>query len=502
MSHAHTTDAAVPSRPLAVQQDRVHLSILASRRPPRRHLARWLHEQLDLDQPDFLATCIHKQLTTAAQRKANPKTSVPSPLAGVVIGKAAHPALYAAFFHLVKAGVMTEHQCTALQHGMPFAGVSDERVQVKARDFIDPLVLYTREGADVDLGAEGALSRLISLRSTHSRLLDGEQVQSRGERLAEKEKTFAHADVEVINENLRGDVQEQEGLVLPRGTDLRQIQAVADLIQNDKLRGRVLAALDRLDEVGDQERTYLFSSGEPAFKTRTMPLAAKWQPYTKTQERDDWNEAVPVRPARPRRSPVRSSKRVVSQRTYDQLQQQLAALKVRQEQLIHDMAVALGDGDLSESSFYDETRTALMDVQHALSTLEAQLLDVEAGDVQDSNIGRTFSLTIAGQTRTVLLTDGQPKIGEVSTVSPLGQQLLTAQPGEQLTITTPVVTTVPGIRLELEVVGTIHKRLDRPAGVRAPLLLDTLTQYKATRVPVRQEHHSSKQIPVQVLSIS
>lgn len=72
------------------------------------------------------------------------------------------------------------------------------------------------------------------------------------------------------------------------------------------------------------------------------------------------------------------------------------------------MGSAIEDGDLRESAAYDEARTRMFETDAAISQLERDLLDVEPGDV-DSNIGRTFEITIAGVPKTVRLTDGHPR---------------------------------------------------------------------------------------------
>ncbi|GGR12817.1 GreA/GreB family elongation factor [Deinococcus ruber] len=504
-----TTNQEQPTPSLIVQNGRVHLSVAQRFLPPKREKARWLQALIHRENPDFLNDCCIRQEAAAqertnAYRKGSTGTKTPAPLVGVVLGKQAAPDLYTAFFDVIKAGVIERHQSRAIREGMSFAGVkTGDRVMVTPHDFIDPLTLITREGNDTDLKAEAALMRLTRSRFEIARIHAGEEVKSKGEELAEKEKTFAHADVDLLGEALRRDIFEQEHIILPSGTNLRELRAALDGITDPFLRTRALDKMDRLDAVDDRERVYLHASGDPAFRTRKQALPEQWKPMTRTEDR--WEpplaEPSPVQASVNTKRPVQSTRIKVSRETYDQLLATIEHLKTRLEQLTSDMAVALQDGDISESSFYDETRDALMNVQHDLAQREANLLDVEIGDVSDTNIGCVFTLLLDGQERQVELTDDLPKIGHVSTSGPLGKQLLHAKPGDILTVTATATAIKPTTLMIPESTGTRVVHLERPTGVLKPLLPEMLTFYRAKQVPAQQLISTSKDIAVQVLSI-
>lgn len=425
-----------------VVADRLHLEVLASQRPPKTQLARWVQTRLDELAPGFLADCI------ARQEAAYGKEGKAAPLAGVVVGN--HPALKAAFFHAVKAGQMQLRQQRHITEGIVIAGVSSDPIKLKTEDFISPLIVqgdggnpvaFALGGPEVDTRAESALERLNNAPWTSVAVYDGEQEESRADSAARKEKTFAHADVDLLSHELRRDVYDAEGVTLPFAADVGLISQAAAAIASPKLREKVLTALDRAGEVQTTERLY-FSGGQPAFRMRRCTPAAKWQPPEAV------NSRVPASPLagysafddaptpRAARFAVTPTGNLISALSHARLLEEQSALLSQHEQLLRDMKAALADGDISESSFYDQAREALLGNQTRRAQLDTTLADAVIGDVSDTNIGRALTICIDGQTRTVTLTDGHPRIGEVSVAAPLGRALLTAVGGEEFAVST------------------------------------------------------------------
>ncbi|WP_230289355.1 transcription elongation factor [Deinococcus sp. 14RED07] len=474
--------------------DRLDLAQLAPH-APKRNVADFLRRTID---PDFLERCVDKQASVAAQRAAARKrgddVTITAPLAGVLIGtKQQYPALYEGFFALVKAGVMARHQRTAITEGMPFAGVkSGDRVAVTERDFIDPLTVHTREGVDIDLRAESALVRLSRSWMEVDRVFNAETVLSRGEAGALEATQFAHSEYQVLSESLLTEVLDVEGLLIPWDASPRDARALAETISDTYLRTRVLAALDQMDGVDDSRRVYLHSEGQPAFRVRKIAPVEKWKPYTPTPPQRTVPEPTPQK-RRPSRTTT-AKQRVVSVAAHADILTRLSALRQERETISELMGSAIEDGDLRESAAYDEARTRMFETDAAISQLERDLLDVEPGDV-DSNIGRTFEITIAGVPKTVRLTDGHPRIGEVSTASPLGQALLHATAGQTVTVTSTHHRLVPTTSRQIMTAGTVTSKRHVPAGVTAPAITDVHTQYTSTLVTYKREQ------PVQVVNV-
>ncbi len=456
--------------------------------------------------PDFLKTCILRtqQKFTTRERSA--------PLAGLITGQPRNPALSRAFFDLVKIKVMAERQAATQRQGMEIAGVSRQTTaRLSPADFIDPFIVYTGEGTDADLRAEGALLRLSMRRWENRRVFDGEDVKSRAEELAEKERTFAHADVQLLPPALVHDVYEEEGVTLPATTNAAELAEAARALTNPVLTQRVAAALADASAVSDHQRQYLHNEGTPAFVVKKSLPAAPWTPYTPTM-----GDSVPMHHElnrnnplagytafdhTPTGTPATSSLRVVSQATFSAMQERLGRAETRRSQLQQDMERALEDGDLSESAFYDETRTALQDIQHLITQLTHDLHQVTVGDVTSTNIGATLTLDIAGQPVTVRLTDDQPCIGEVSVNTPLGRQLLTATPGEHVEVTYDIRRMTRTLVPTITTTGTHATARQVPEGIHPPRRLDRRTQYARSLAPARTDITEHRTLNITVISV-
>lgn len=500
---------------------KVFLAALCALRPPVRGLAPWVRTQLDRAEPGFFEACVAKQAAGAAARTAARKRgdkAPPAPLAGVLVGgKERYPALYAAFFDAVKAGVITGHQTRALAEGLSFAGVkSGDKVGVGSLDFMDPFTVTTQEGCGTDFRAEGALLRLTKSRMELGRVQDGEEVRSKAEEGTEEAKQFAHSEFQLIPEDLLQAVQEHEGLIIPWDASPRDARALAESITDPHLQARVLAALDQGDEVDDRERVYLHAGGDVAFRVRKTPYAAPWKPFEPTPATGEAAPAVDdsVSPfagwsafsedaARPKRASAPALGRVVSQETYDAMQAKLSALRTRADEIAVLMADALEDGDLRESAAYDEARAMMFENQDAIAKAELDLLDVTVGDVAASNIGKHLTVRIDGQSRQIRLTDNQPSIGEVSVETPLGQALLHAQPGQTFAVAfaRPASRRIRVRQPVREDTFTVVKR-HVPSGMPQPILPDVRRTYRMQSQDFRWSTNETIQHHVEVLALA
>lgn len=246
-----------------VHKGQVFLSALACRTFTGGSLPAWVKAQLGTESPAFVPGCVARQ-----KENVSVDGRRVSPLAGVVVGRGEFPALYEAFFAMIKAEGMAANQAKAIREGMSFAGVSGEPLKVTDSDFIGPYTFSPGAAPDVDLRSEAALLRLIAKRPELARIHDGETVRTRGEELVTKEETFAHADVDAIGEDLRREVLEEAGIDLPNTTHSGELLKAAGAIEDDFLHGRVLDRIARLDEVDDARRVYVHGAGDEAFRTR------------------------------------------------------------------------------------------------------------------------------------------------------------------------------------------------------------------------------------------
>ena len=435
------------------QKGKVYLAALADLQPPRKCVAHWVARELEKAAPGFLQECVEKQIADIAAKKSSGQWKKTSPLAGVLAGREDHPSLYKGFFDAVKAGVMQARQAEMIRDGITIAGVrSGEAVAVTARDFIDPFTVVSGEGeGDTDLAAESALVRLSRSRMELTRIFDAEEVKSRAEEISDDLSTSAHQEKSVLPHDLIEEVQEKEGIILPWDANVKTLAELASGITDAYLQGRVLEALERGSEVDDTQRTYLHRDGSFAFRCRKSKTAAPWKPFEKTPEKvndeaaiyDALVEAgVELNPfagetypeTQKREAKAAPALKVVSQATYDALLNRREQLLQESERIADLMGNALEDGDLRESAAYDEARTLMMENQNAMRVLEDEIASVQVGDVADTNIGKVFVVRHGEELKQFRLTDAQPKIGEVSIASALGQHLVSATIGSAFTL--------------------------------------------------------------------
>ena len=139
---------------------------------------------------------------------------------------------------------------------------------------------------------------------------------------------------------------------------------------------------------------------------------------------------------------------LLTQEGYDNLEKQLEYLKTEKRAEISErIKVALGFGDLSENSEYDEAKNAQADNEIKIVDLEnklryAKIIDESEIDTKTVQLGNTVKIldlesneeleyTIVGSTEVDLSKN------RISNVSPIGAALIGAKKGETVEANTP-----------------------------------------------------------------
>lgn len=139
---------------------------------------------------------------------------------------------------------------------------------------------------------------------------------------------------------------------------------------------------------------------------------------------------------------------LLTQEGYDNLEKEVEYLRTeKRAEIAERIKVALGFGDLSENSEYDEAKNAQAENETKIANLEAKLryakiIDESEIDTKTVQVGNTVTVkdlefneeeeyTIVGSTEVDL---SQNKI---SNESPIGAALLGAKKGEELEIKVP-----------------------------------------------------------------
>ncbi len=132
---------------------------------------------------------------------------------------------------------------------------------------------------------------------------------------------------------------------------------------------------------------------------------------------------------------------ILTQEGYDKIEETLEELKTKvRDEIRERIKVALGYGDLSENSEYDEAKAALAENEDKIAELEnklkhARIIDESEIDTKVVQIGNTVKVhdvefdedvtyTIVGSTEVDLLNN------KISNESPIGQALLGAKNGQ------------------------------------------------------------------------
>ena len=142
---------------------------------------------------------------------------------------------------------------------------------------------------------------------------------------------------------------------------------------------------------------------------------------------------------------------ILTQEGYDKLDEELNYLKTeKRAEIAERIKVALGFGDLSENSEYDEAKTAQAENEVRIAELEnklrhAKIIDEKEIDTEVVQIGNTVKVldvefdekieyTIVGSTEVNLAEN------KISNESPLGKALLGAKKKDTVEVTAPVGT--------------------------------------------------------------
>lgn len=142
---------------------------------------------------------------------------------------------------------------------------------------------------------------------------------------------------------------------------------------------------------------------------------------------------------------------ILTQEGYDKLEQELNYLKTeKRAEIAERIKVALGFGDLSENSEYDEAKTAQAENEVKIAELEnklrhAKIIDEKEIDTDTVQIGNTVKVldmefneeveyTIVGSTEVDLLEN------KISNESPLGAALLGAKKKQKVEVNAPAGT--------------------------------------------------------------
>ena len=139
---------------------------------------------------------------------------------------------------------------------------------------------------------------------------------------------------------------------------------------------------------------------------------------------------------------------IVTQEGYNKLEEELNHLKsVKRTEIAERIKVALGFGDLSENSEYDEAKTAQAENEQKIAELEQKIRNakiinekeidletVQIGNivkVHDMEFDEDISYTIVGSTEVNLAEN------KISNESPLGKALLGAKKGDIVEVNAP-----------------------------------------------------------------
>ena len=139
---------------------------------------------------------------------------------------------------------------------------------------------------------------------------------------------------------------------------------------------------------------------------------------------------------------------LLTQEGYDNLEKELEYLKTeKRAEIAERIKVALGFGDLSENSEYDEAKSAQAENENKIAELEAKLrnakiIDEKEIDTKTVQIGNTIVLhdeefdedveyTIVGSTEVNIAEN------KISNESPIGKALLGRKKGEVVDVDAP-----------------------------------------------------------------
>jgi transcription elongation factor GreA len=126
------------------------------------------------------------------------------------------------------------------------------------------------------------------------------------------------------------------------------------------------------------------------------------------------------------------------------LQRDLAELERERPQVIHDLQVAIGMGDLSENAAYSDAKGRLMRIDGRLFGIKERLKNaiVIEGGSEDGRVCLGAHVVVVGRSvecayELVGPQEANPSLNRLSYQSPLGTALMGKEAGETITLETP-----------------------------------------------------------------
>lgn len=138
---------------------------------------------------------------------------------------------------------------------------------------------------------------------------------------------------------------------------------------------------------------------------------------------------------------------LITQEGYNALIEKLKELKRLQAENIVAIQDARGQGDLSENADYDAAREQQAKLAAEIAELEANIRNAKIIDAdqlnETSNLGKFVTVQFLDDDENVQETyqivgtvEADPINGKISSASPLGMAILTAKPGDIVTVRT------------------------------------------------------------------
>ena len=139
---------------------------------------------------------------------------------------------------------------------------------------------------------------------------------------------------------------------------------------------------------------------------------------------------------------------LLTQEGYNNLEKELNYLKTEKRAEVADrIKVALGFGDLSENSEYDEAKTAQAENENKIAQLEDKLRhakiidekDIDTETVQVGNIVKVLDMEFDEKVEYTIVGSTEVNLAEnkISNESPLGEALLGAKKNETVDVNAP-----------------------------------------------------------------
>lgn len=128
------------------------------------------------------------------------------------------------------------------------------------------------------------------------------------------------------------------------------------------------------------------------------------------------------------------------------LEEELSYLKnVRRKEVTEAIRIALGFGDLSENSEYDEAKTEQAKVESRIAELEEMLKDIiVASEIKTDVVSVGSKVRVYNEKwdeeivySIVGSTEAAPLLNKISDLSPIGKAILGGKVGESVVVETP-----------------------------------------------------------------